>query len=61
MTEQQAQEALGRIDQVLSQVSMDRKSHTQLVQDVNAIQEHVKLSFEKKKSPKKTPRPGTED
>jgi len=64
MTEQQAKEVIGRIDQVLSQVTLDRKSHAQLAKDVQAIQEQLKLSYmkkEKKSQKKTTPqRPGTE-
>lgn len=46
MNEQQAQEALGRIDQVISQVNLSRPQHTQLVQDINAIQTIVKMQFQ---------------
>ena len=49
MTEQQAMEAIGRVDGVLAQKriepAMSRMDHLQLVQDINAIQEIVKESF----------------
>ena len=38
MDEKQVQEALGRIDQVVSQVNMPRQAHMQLTQDLQLIQ-----------------------
>jgi len=54
MDEKQVQEALARIDQVVSQVNMPRQAHMQLTQDLQLIQrccvELANLTTEAKKS-----------
>lgn len=48
-TENQAQEAISRIDHVLDErriePALTRKEHIQLAQDLRVIQERVKLSY----------------
>jgi len=44
--EQQLKDAIARIDSVLAQVSLPRPQHAQLAQDLQIVQERVKLSFE---------------
>lgn len=46
MTEQQAKEAIVRIDSVLRDTKLNRQDHLILTQDVRMIQERVKLSYE---------------
>lgn len=46
--EQQLKDAIARIDSVLAQVSLPRPQHAQLAQDLQIVQERVKLSYEVK-------------
>jgi hypothetical protein len=47
--DKQLQEALARIDQVVSGINMSRQAHVQLVQDVNLVQTQLTKGLEAQK------------